>query len=176
MAGARTSPAATIHRWQPKDAHSQRIDVGPWPAGKFRYAEQIHPETTKTSTMTNTRPRLQNLATSRSTGPLPNNLDATRGAAQLGIASQVWVHHDVVDSYSELDPGVGRNVVGAVLAVLDCHLACGGSFAGSEVLPVCLRRREDGQPVEVDLLVRRLRSSGRECLAITATGERSAEL
>jgi hypothetical protein len=176
MTGPRTSPAATTHRWQPKDAHSQRIDVGPRPAGKFRYAEQIHPETTKTSTMTNTRSRLQNLTTAPPTAPGPENLDASRGAAQLGIASQVWVHHDVVDSYSELDPGVGRNVVGAVLAVLDSHLAGGGSFAGSEVLPVCLRRREDGQPVEVDLLVRRLRSSGRECLAITATGERSAEL
>jgi hypothetical protein len=88
----------------------------------------------------------------------------------------VWVHHDVVDSYGELDPGVGRNVVGAVLAVLGSHLAGGGSFAESDVLPVCLRRREDGQALEVDLLVRRLRNSGRECLAITATGERSAEL
>ena len=126
--------------------------------------------------MTNTRSRLQNLTTSPSTGPWPDNLDASRGPAQLGIASQVWVHHDVVDTYGELDPGVGRNVVGAVLAVLSSHLAGGGSFAGSEVLPACLRRREDGQPVEVDLLVRRLRKSGRECLAITATGERPAEL
>ena len=128
------------------------------------------------STIINTRSLLQNLTIAPPTAPLPNNLDASRGAAQLGIASQVWVHHDVVDSYGELDPGVGRNVVGAVLAVLDCHLANGGSFAGSEILPVCLRRREDNRPVEVDLLVRRLRSSGRECLAITATGERSAEL
>lgn len=111
-----------------------------------------------------------------STAPLPESLDASRGAAQLGIASQVWVHHDVVDTYGELDPGVGRNVVGTVLAVLGSHLASGGSFAGSDVLPVCLRRRDDCQPVEVDLLVRRLRKSGRECLAITATGERSAEL
>jgi len=46
-------------------------------------------------------------------------------------------------TYGELDPGVGRNVVGAVLAVLGSHLAGGDSFAGSEVLPVCLRRRED---------------------------------
>ena len=126
--------------------------------------------------MTNTRSRLQNLTTAPPAAPLPGNLDASRGAAQLGIASQVWVHYEVMDTYSELDPGVGRNVVGAVLAVLGSHLAGGGSFAGSEVLPVCLRRREDGQPVEVDLLVRRLRKSGRECLAITATGERSAEL
>ena len=112
------------------------------------------------STIINTRSLLQNLTTAPPTAPLPNNLDASRGAAQLGIASQVWVHHDVVDTYGELDPGVGRNVVGAVLAVLDCHLASGGSFAGSEILPVCLRRREDGQPVEVDLLVRRLRKLG----------------
>jgi hypothetical protein len=126
--------------------------------------------------MTNTRSRLQHLTASPSTAPLPGNLDASRGAAQLGIASQVWVHHDVVDSYGELDPGLGRNVVGAVLAVLGSHLVGGGSFAGSDVLPVCLRRREDGQPVEVDLLVRRLRKSGRECLAITAAAERPAEL
>jgi hypothetical protein len=126
--------------------------------------------------MTNTRSLLQNLTTAPPTAPWPGSLDGSRGAAQLGIASQVWVHLDVVDSYGELDPGVGRNVVGAVLAVLGSHFASGGSFAGSEVLPVCLRRRDDDQPVEVDLLVRRLRSSGRECLAITATGERSAEL
>jgi len=126
--------------------------------------------------MKNTSSRLRNLTTAPPTVPWPEHLDASRGAAQLGIASQVWVHHDVVDSYGELDPGVGRNVVGAVLAVLDSHLASGGSFAGSEIVPVCLRRREGGQPVEVDLLARRLRSSGRECLAITATGERSAEL
>ena len=126
--------------------------------------------------MTNTRSPLQNLITSPSTAPFPDTLDASRGAAQVGIASQVWVHHDVVDSYGELDPGVGRNVVGAVLAVLGSHLAGGGSFAGSEVLPVCLRRRDDCQPVEVDLLVRRLRKSGHECLAITAAGERAAEL
>ena len=86
------------------------------------------------------------------------------------------MHYEVVDNYGELDPGVGRNVVGTVLAVLGSHLAGGGSFAGSEVLPVCLLRREDGQTVEVDLLVRRLRKSGRECLAITAAGERPAEL
>ena len=126
--------------------------------------------------MTNTRSRLQNLTTAPPAVPFPGNLDASRGAAQLGIASQVWVHHDVVDTYGELDQGVGRNVVGAVLAVLGSHLAGGGSFAGSEVPPACLRRREDGQPVEVDILVRRLRKSGRECLAITATGERPAEL
>ena len=126
--------------------------------------------------MKNKSSRSQNLTTAPPAAALPGYLDASRGAAQLGIASQVWVHHEVGDSYGELDPGVGRNLVGTVLAVLDCHLACGGSFAGSEVLPVCLRRREDSQPVEVDLLVRRLRSSGRECLAITATGERSAEL
>jgi hypothetical protein len=125
--------------------------------------------------MTNTRSLLQILTTTSSTAPLPHHLDASRGAAQLGTAGQVWVHHDVVDSYSELDPGIGRNVVGAVLAVLSCHLASGGSFAGSDVLPVCLRRRDDYQPVEVDLLVRRLRKSGHECLAISAAGERPAE-
>jgi hypothetical protein len=126
--------------------------------------------------MTNTRSLLQILTTTPSTAPLPHHLDASRGAAQLGTGGQVWVHHDVLDAYGELDPGVGRNVVGAVLSVMGSHLATGGSFAGSEVLQVCLRRREDGQPVEVDLLVRRLRKSGHECLAISAAGERPAEL
>ena len=125
--------------------------------------------------MINTHYSSQNSATV-SKAPLSDSLDASRGAGQFGIRSQVLVHHEVLDNYGELDPGMGRNVVGAVLSVLGCHLASGGSFAGIELLPVCLRRRQDGQPVEVELRVQRLRHSGRECLSVTPAGERLAEL
>ena len=107
---------------------------------------------------------------------LANSLDATRGAAQFGIRSQVLVHNDILDDYAELDSGMGRNVVGAVLAVLGCHVANGGSFVDTEVLSVCLRRRQDGQPVEVVLRVSRVRRSARECLAVSLVGEQPSEL
>ena len=170
------SHLAISRRWLPRRSHSQRLTSARCPAGQFRYAEQIHPETTKTSTMTNTRSRLQNLTIAPPTVPFPGNLDASRGAAQLGIASQVWVHHDVVDTYRELDPGVGRNVVGAVLAVLGSGPSPAEDRSRDPTSCPCACGDARMAKMEVDLLVRRLRNSGRECLAITATGEQSAEL
>jgi len=111
-----------------------------------------------------------------SAGSLPNSLDASRGAGQFGLGCQVWLHNEVLDAYGELDPAVGRNVVGAVLAALGSHVASGRSFGGTELVPVCLRRRQDGNAVEVELRVRRVRRGGRECLAVTAAEEREAAL
>jgi hypothetical protein len=66
-------------------------------------------------------------------------------------------------------------VVGSVIHVLSLHIAGGRTFVGDEVIQVGLRRREDDLPVEVELLVSRRRNVGRECLALSMAGERTAE-
>jgi hypothetical protein len=90
----------------------------------------------------------------------------------LGIGAHVFVDQELVDAYAELDPGLGQNVLGTILAVMATHLAGGKTLACNDVLPVDLRRREDGEPVEVQLRVRRFRSAGRECVALGCAGER----
>ncbi len=85
------------------------------------------------------------------------------------------IDNELVDTYAELDSSLGHNVIGAILTVVASHLATGQQFLGDDVLLVDLRRRQDGEPVEVTLSVSRSRKSGRECLSLRWGGEQALE-
>lgn len=89
--------------------------------------------------------------------------DLSRGASLNGLRASVFLEARVLEEYAELDPTLGQNTAGVILAVLGCHLAAGNGI-GDDRLSVCLKRREDGQLVEVDLMLLRRRQAGGECL------------
>jgi len=86
--------------------------------------------------------------------------DLSGGAAINGLRATVLLESRVLHEFSELDPALGHNTAGVVLAVLVWHLAAGDQV-GDDRLTVCLTRRGDNCPVEVDLmLLRRNQQSG----------------
>jgi hypothetical protein len=103
------------------------------------------------------------------------NINISRGATQLGIRSDVFLEEDFLDAYGEIDPALGQNVIGCVLAVLACHLALGNGSLGDDQMTVCLIRRQDDRTVEVDLGIRRHRHAGRESLSLRKVAERELE-
>lgn len=103
------------------------------------------------------------------------NINISRGASQIGIQSNVFLEEEVLDAYGEIDPALGQNVIGCVLAVLGCHLALGNGNLGDDRMTVCLIRRQDDRMVEVDLEIRRHRQDGRECLSLRRLAEREMD-
>lgn len=92
-----------------------------------------------------------------------NYTDLTRGAALNGIRASVLLESRVIEEFAELDPALGHNTAGVVLAVLLSHLA-GGNGGGDDRLTVCLTRRSDQSAVEVDVMLLRRRQAGSERL------------
>lgn len=99
-------------------------------------------------------------------------IDVTRGATPFGIRSQVFLEEELRDAYAEIDPALGQNVIGSILAALSCYLAMGQGTLSDDQITVCLLRRADDRLVEVDLEVHRHRRAGRECLSLRQLTER----
>lgn len=116
----------------------------------------------------------QTIGTARPT-PVTRNTNISRGASQLGIQSNVFLEEEVLNAYGEIDPALGQNVIGCVLAVLACHLALGKGNLADDLMTVCLIRRQDDRMVEVDLGIRRHRHAGRECLSLRRVAERAMD-
>ena len=101
-----------------------------------------------------------------------NRLDLSRGARQFGLRSLVFLDAAVRTDYAELDPALGHNVAGIVLAVLAFHEALPGLGRDEERITVCLVRRRDEQLVEVDLVLQRRRQRGGEAIELRRVAER----
>jgi hypothetical protein len=104
--------------------------------------------------------------------PLKPSADISRGATEFGLRAQVLLEEEMRDAYAEMDPALGQNVIGSVLAVLACHLAMGEGGRSEDRISVCLLRRSDDRLVEVDLAIHRHRRAGRECLSLRGVAER----
>jgi hypothetical protein len=107
-------------------------------------------------------------------GVSERKVDLKRGATQFGIYARILLPTRILADYEEVDSTLGRNTAGMVLAVISCRLAAGNIGLRNEVVTVCLRRRRDGQTVEVDLELRRARDRGQECFSLCFAGERKA--
>ena len=101
--------------------------------------------------------------------------DLTRGASRLGIRARVLIEARILEDYGELDSTLGHNTAGLVLSVLSRHLATGSAGLANDMLTVCLVRRQDGAPVELDLSLCRTRAGGQECFTLRLADERKAE-
>lgn len=107
----------------------------------------------------------------------PNRADLSRSARHLGIRPEaVFIESEVLDRYAELDTAIGLNAAGVVLSVLAAQLGVNPGGVASESVTVCLLRREDARPVEVDLQIHRLRRRGGECLLLRHARERTLEV
>lgn len=83
------------------------------------------------------------------TAAVPNSwIDLSIGAAQLGIRWPVLLEARILEEHAEVELRLGLNAAGVILTALACRLAVQPP-AGK--LVVCLRRRKDGQPIEVTL-------------------------
>ena len=98
--------------------------------------------------------------------------DLTRGAALCGIRPTVLLETRVLEEFAELDPALGSNPAGIILAVLGFHLI-NGHAAGDDRLTVCLVRRRDGRQVEVDLMLLPRRQAGGERIYLRLAGVRA---
>jgi hypothetical protein len=108
------------------------------------------------------------------TGPSRKNIDLTRGARDLGLQPHgVFLELEVLDDHGVVINSLGQNAAGTILAVLGCQLAMGPGGVPDETISVCLIRRDDGQMMDVDLSVKRIRQNGAECLFLRKTGERA---
>src|ERR1035438_10373922 len=90
-------------------------------------------------------------------------LDISAGAAHFCLRQPVQIHRQIISDYFEADATLGLNVIGAILSILVWR-STRSSVESSEVITVALRRRADGQPVEVYLLVLSVRSQVCVCL------------
>jgi hypothetical protein len=180
MARARRSWASQVEAL----AGSPREFIAPMATPSTRVsktpAKRADQVTKTTSNMNNTssqqttpqqsnRPATRHAATSY--------VDLSRGATEFGISGQtVRLDADVIEGYAELDSALGRNVGGVVLSVLSRHLAAQpGGFEG-DIVTACLLRREDAEPVEVDLRLTRTRYQGTSRLVLTKVEERQTSL
>lgn len=107
--------------------------------------------------------------------PRSKLMDVSRGARLHRLNEQVYLDPVVLDNYSEIDPALGRNLVGCVLSVLAQHVTANPGGGADEHLPVAVRRREDGGEVELLLSLSRSRRSGQLALVLTHAGERTAD-
>ncbi len=99
-------------------------------------------------------------------------VDFSRGAAELGLRRQrVLLESAMLDDYAEPDTSLGLNTGGLILRVLAQHLAACPGGGGDDSIEICLQRRDDGQPVEVQLSVKRSRRQGQEYLVLSRLGE-----
>jgi hypothetical protein len=83
----------------------------------------------------------------------------TRPARSYGVHMQVLLEQRVLADFQEFDPDLGEDTAGVILSLLAYDLLT--KPAGDGRLTVCLLRRLDESPVEVDLMVlRRHRHNG----------------
>ena len=105
--------------------------------------------------------------------PLPERLDVSRGARLRGLpANSVLMEKNILRQYSELDPTLGQNVVGAILTALAAQQAVYPGGVPDETITVGLIRREDNCEVELDLRVVRACRSGAETIFLRKAAER----
>lgn len=105
----------------------------------------------------------------------PRLVDVTRGARYHGIRPEsVFLEPEILEDYAEPEPTLGRNAVGSILSALAAQLAVCPGGVPDECVTVSLCRCEDGQAVEVDLRIRRLRRDGLVRLVLGKTKERPA--
>ncbi len=106
----------------------------------------------------------------------PNEfIDLSRGARLFGLSmDSLLLEGALLNDYSEMDPAVGYNVVGTILSVLGQQVRREGGVG--DLVSVCVRRREDARPVEVELEVKRRRRFGRGCILLRRAKERVIEL
>jgi len=121
--------------------------------------------TTLAPTQPSTRPQHSNLTT-----------DVSRGARQCDIKAHVFIETEILDNYSELDPSLGQNTIGVVLAVLSCHLHMSRGGLGEDTITVCLLRRQDDRVVELDLGLHRRRHAAGECFELRRLAEREVDV
>jgi hypothetical protein len=105
----------------------------------------------------------------------PKFLDVSRGARLHRLNEQVYLDPVVLEDYHEIDPTLGRNLVGCVLSVLAQHVTANPGGGGDEHLPVAVRRRDDGGEVELLLSLSRSRRSGQLAMVLTHAGERAPD-
>jgi hypothetical protein len=98
--------------------------------------------------------------------------DLSRGAFYKGLDPEtVFIDSSVLDEYAEIDPSLGRNLAGAVLDSLWRRMAI-SPCVQLESITIAAARREDGEIVDLDLSIERLRLRGHECLVLEKAGER----
>jgi hypothetical protein len=90
-------------------------------------------------------------------------LDISAGAAHFCLRQPVQIHRQIISDYVEADATLGVNVIGAILSSLVWRGTRSGGES-SEVITVALRRRADGQSVEVYLEVLPVRGHDGELL------------
>jgi hypothetical protein len=76
----------------------------------------------------------------------------------------------VLDDFCELETSLGDDTAGVILALLAFETTA--EATGDSRLSVCLRRRSDGQAVEVDLMVFPRQMLGGKCLYLQLAGNR----
>lgn len=103
--------------------------------------------------------------------PIIRYTNLTRGAGLFNIRAGVQLESRVLQDYTEIDPALGHNVVGAVLSIL-AHRVLLNDILGDSRLTVCLARRDTGQIVEVDLALYRRRRINEETYFLRFVDER----
>jgi hypothetical protein len=102
--------------------------------------------------------------------------DLSPGARHFGIRPRaVFIESDILDSYTEKEVCLGRNVAGIILAALACHAAGVPDDVPDGSILVRLVRRDDGCLVRLVLHVRRLRRRGLDCVLLSKTGDREID-
>lgn len=105
-----------------------------------------------------------------------STVDLSRGARQFGILGRVQIPATILADYEEVDPAVGHNTAGIVLAVLSYRLAAGPIGSRDEFFTVSLRRKCDRKMVELDLALGRNWELGEECFRPYVIAEREVAL
>ena len=100
-------------------------------------------------------------------------LDISAGAAHFCLRQPVQIHRQIISDYVEADATLGVNVIGAILSSLVWRGTRSGGES-SEVITVALRRRADGQSVEVYLEVLPVRGHDGELLRLQFAGEQKS--
>lgn len=100
-------------------------------------------------------------------------VDLADGAAHFGLRQSVNLQRQVLVDYTEADAVMGLNVIGAILSRLVWRHTR-SIPESSDVITVELRRRSDGQLVEVYLEIRSLRRGGCDSLHLRIAGEQVA--
>lgn len=165
------SPAGSARRLRPRPAKPPPCH----PRSRLRtlFAEQKAPMLIAAMT----RNSMPLSANQPAAAPIPAHYtDLSPGARHFGIRPRaVFIESDILDSYTENEVCLGRNVAGTILAALACHAAGALDDVPDGSILVRLVRRDDGCLVRRMLHVRRLRRHGIECLLLNKAGDREID-
>ena len=115
------------------------------------------------------------LKNTRQTSDIPT-IDITRGARLHGIrSSAVLMESEIFDSYGELDPALGQNLAGVILALLACHLEMNPGGTHEDQITICAIRRDDSTTVELNLLITRKGRQEGEQIVLHKGNEREVD-